>query len=233
MSSLQWRHENQKESTDYGRMVTFGKRRDECTGYMSYSDRVGPSVILLHEFFGLQDPFKDYADALNKEGFTVLAPDLYDGRIAGSIEEAKRFSDELDAEHAALRLKAAKNFLADNWHPRVGVIGFSLGAFLGIQLAEDEGLEAAVAYYGIGNVDPANFDAPLQFHLAETDEWEPLEDVQPAIQGWVDAGLDAEVHVYEGTGHWFANPSMPDAFDAEAADLAWGRTVEFLRHHLA
>ena len=231
--SLQWRHENEKESVEYGRMVTFGKRRDECTGYMSYSDRVGPSVILLHEFFGLQDPFKDYADALNKEGFTVLAPDLYDGQIARSVEEAKGLSDALDGDRAALRLKAAKNFLADNWHPRVGVIGFSLGAWLGIQLAQDAGLEAAVAYYGIGDIDPAEFDAPLQFHLAEVDDWEPLEEVQPAIQGWIDAGVDAEVHVYEDTGHWFANPSMPDAFDAEAANLAWERTVEFLRHHLA
>ena len=233
MSSLQWRHENQKESAEYGREVTFGKRRDECTGYMSYSDRVGPSVILLHEFFGLQDPFKDYADALNREGFTVLAPDLYDGRLASSVDEAKAFADKLDAEHVSARLKAAKSFLADNWHPRVGVIGFSMGAFFGIQLAEDEGLEAAVAYYGIGNIDPATFDSPIQFHLAEVDEWEPLEEVQPEIERWIESGLDAELHVYEDTGHWFANPSVPSAFDADAAQVAWNRTVDFLRHHLA
>lgn len=214
-------------------MVTFGKRRDECTAYMSHSDRVGPSVILLHEFFGLQEPFKDYADALNEAGFTVLAPDLYDGRIASSVDEAKSFADGLDDAQVSARLKAAKNFLADNWHPRVGVIGFSLGAWLGVQLASEEGLEAAVAYYGIGPVDPKNCDTPLMFHLAETDEWEPLEEVQPAIQEWVAAGVDAEVHVYEGTGHWFANPSVPGAFDANAAELAWDRTIEFLRHHLA
>lgn len=231
--SLQWRGENQKEPNDYSRTVIFGKRRDEGTGYMSYSDRVGPSVILLHEFFGLQQSFKDYADALASEGFTVLAPDLYDGRVAESVEEAKSLADSLDAEHAARRLKAAKSFLADNWHPRVGVIGFSLGAFLGIELAQNEGLEAAVAYYGIGAIEPAECDSPLMFHLAETDEWEPLEEVQPAIEKWIAEGLDAEVHVYEGTGHWFANSAVPDAFDAEASALAWSRTVEFLRHHLA
>lgn len=231
--SLQWREENQKKPNDYSKTVTFGRRRDEGTGYMSYSERVGPSVILLHEFFGLQQSFKNYADALAGEGFTVLAPDLYDGRIAGSVEEAKSFSDSLDAEHATRRLKAAKSFLADNWHPRVGVVGFSLGAWLGIELAQNEGLEAAVAYYGTGPIEPAEFDSPVMFHLAETDEWEALEDVQPTIEKWIDEGVDAELHVYEGTGHWFANPAVTGAFDAEASALAWSRTVEFLRYHLA
>ncbi|MEA2447008.1 MAG: carboxymethylenebutenolidase, partial [Actinomycetota bacterium] len=73
-------------------MIEFGKRKDAGTGYLARSERVGPCVLVLHEFFGLTQAFKDMADDLNAEGFTVLAPDLYDGKIASSVEEAKELS---------------------------------------------------------------------------------------------------------------------------------------------
>jgi carboxymethylenebutenolidase len=231
--SIQWRGENTRESSEYGRTVTFGKRKDECTGYLSHSDRVGPGVILLHEFFGLQQTFKDYADALTREGFTVLAPDLYDGRIASSVDEAKEISGSLDDEQVGARLEAARSFLADNWHPRVGIVGFSMGAWLGMDFAAGRDIEAVVTYYGYAPVDPKTFGAPAMLHLAESDEWEPLEEVQAAFEGWPEEAPELEIHVYPGTGHWFANPAVPAAFDEGATELAWSRTVDFLRHHLA
>jgi carboxymethylenebutenolidase len=214
-----------------GEMISFGKRRDAGTGYMARSERVGPGVVLLHEFFGLTDSFKQMADDLNAAGFTVLAPDLYDGVIAETVEEASSMSDDLDVDRVLRQLGAATEHLSANWHPRVGVVGFSLGAWYALKLAQQRSLEAVVTYYGVAMIDIPAWKTPLLAHLAEVDEWTPPEDVAETI-GKLDDEI-AELHTYPGTGHWFANPGVPDAFDPEAAATAWSRTVDFLTHHLA
>jgi pimeloyl-ACP methyl ester carboxylesterase len=140
------------QNRSFRRTIEFGKHRTAGSGYMSYSDRVGPSVILLHEFFGLQQSFKSYADLLNDQGFTVLAPDLYDGAIAESVESAQAMARSLDIERTVGRIKAAAQHLADNWHPRLGVVGFSLGADFAVELAQDFPVEAAVLCYGLGEM---------------------------------------------------------------------------------
>lgn len=223
---------NPNEPKRYSRLTEFGGARDRGSGYLAYSDRIGPGVLLLHEFFGLTDAFKAYCDALNAEGFTALAPDLYDGRIATTVEEAEALSGSLDQEHTMKRLRAAVEHLQANWHPRVGVIGFSLGAWLAGQLAQETPLDATVLYYGTADAGE-RWNGPVLAHLAEVDEWEPLEEMRARMIGLEDAGIDVEAHVYPGTTHWFANRDVTDAFDAEASGLAWERTIEFFRHHLA
>ena len=200
---------------------------------MSFSERAGPGVLVLHEFFGLQQSFRTYADALESEGFTVLVPDLYDGAIAGSVEEARALASALDAEVTMRKIDAAAEHLSSNWHPRLGVVGFSLGADFAWALAHEQKVEATVVYYGVGDTDPGRWGGPVLGHFADNDEWTPLDEVQRSFQDLEEAGIDAEMHVYAGTGHWFANASVDDAFDEEAANLALTRTVDFLRHHLA
>ena len=99
-TSVQWRDENQREPSRYGRTVTFGNLRDRATGYMSYSERVGPGIVVLGGSVEL-------CDWLTEEGFTALAPAL-DG------DDATR--DRV--------LDAAVDHLVDNWHPRVGLLAF-------------------------------------------------------------------------------------------------------------
>jgi carboxymethylenebutenolidase len=214
-------------------MVSFGKGRGAGTGYMAFSDRVGPGVLVLHEFFGLQQSFRDYADALRNSGFTVLVPDLYEGVVARDLAEARSLADALDVDHALRRLTAAAEHLTANWHPRLGCVGFSLGAYLASALAQEGTLEATVLYYGLGEVEPANWRGSLLGHFAERDEWEDLAVANDVFKALEEHGVEAELHVYPGTGHWFANPGVENAYEARAAELARERTIDFLRYHLA
>jgi carboxymethylenebutenolidase len=214
-------------------MIDFGKHRTAGTGYISYSDRVGPSVILLHEFFGLQGSFKSYADLLNDQGFTVLAPDLYDGAIADSVESAKTMAQGLDVDRTMGRIKAAAEHLTDNWHPRLGVVGFSLGANFAVDLAQALPVEATVLYYGLGDIDLEAWRSPLLGHFAEQDEWESCADAKTVFDDLQGHGVEAEMHVYPNVGHWFANAAVPSAYDESTSELAFERTAEFFQYHLS
>jgi carboxymethylenebutenolidase len=214
-------------------MVDFGTRRTGGTGYMAYSDRVGPGVLVLHEFFGLQQSFKSYADALNEQGFTVLVPDLYDGVVADSIDTARALARSLDLDRAGDRIRAAYEHLESNWHPLVGVVGFSLGASLAVGLAQESGAEAAVLYYGVGDFDPDVWVSACLGHFAEQDQWVPPAQVEAAFSRLAPVEPELEVYVYPGVGHWFANSDVPSAYDPATAQLAFQRTADFLHHHLS
>ncbi len=226
---------NENEPAKHSGVVEFGGRSDGGRGYLSHSQRVGPSVLLLHEWFGLQEAFTNYADRFRDEGFTVLAPDLYDGYIASTVEEAETKMKATDADEKTMkRVRAAANFLTENWHPRLGVVGFSMGAAYAAMLASSHPVEATVIYYSAWpGEDPANWSGPALAHFAENDEFEPKEDCEAFVTTLADNGVEVEGHFYPGTGHWFANSSAPRGYDPEAAELAFQRTVEFFRHHLA
>jgi carboxymethylenebutenolidase len=221
------------QNRSFRRTIEFGKHRTAGSGYMSYSDRVGPSVILLHEFFGLQQSFKSYADLLNDQGFTVLAPDLYDGAIAESVESAQAMARSLDIERTVGRIKAAAQHLADNWHPRLGVVGFSLGADFAVELAQDFPVEAAVLYYGLGDIQAHKWRSPLLGHFADQDEWTSFSEAEVAFAELQANGVETEMHLYPDTGHWFANADVPSAYNPVAAELAFQRTADFFQYHLS
>jgi carboxymethylenebutenolidase len=214
-------------------MVDFGRRRDAGRGYMARSDRVGPCVLLLHEFFGLQESFEEYADRLNAEGFTVLVPDMYDGAVARNVEEAVALRDAVDADALMRKLGAAADLLVDNWHPRLGVLGFSLGADFAVALATRRPVEALVLYYGVGDLAEGGWRGPTLGHFAADDEWTPLEHVEEQFERLDAGGVDAEMLVYPGAGHWFANSAVPGSYDDAAAEAAFRSTCDFLHHHLA
>ena len=231
--SFSLRPENTKEPRSFGNTITFGRGKSKGTGYLSHSERSGPGVLILHEFFGLTPSFRGYADRLSDEGFTALAVDLYDGAIAANVEEAKALASSLDHQTRMRMLSNALEHLTDNWHPRVGVVGFSLGAWFAASLAQEKRPDAAVLYYGTGDLSAARLTCPLLGHFAETDEWEPLEDITAQFDKLEADGADVEMIVYPGTGHWFANSDVPNAFAEKAAEGAWESTLGFLRHHLA
>jgi carboxymethylenebutenolidase len=212
-----------------GETTRFGGGRNTGTGYLARSEPVGPCVLVLHEFFGMTPSFIRYAEKLREQRFTVLVPDLYDGVVAGTVEEAKALAGSLDGERTVASLVEAVEHMRMNWHPRVGAIGFSLGAYLATELAQATQLDAVALYYGFSEIHESRWDAPLLVHAAEHDEWDSLEDLRAALS----PVPDAELHVYPGTGHWFANEDVPDAFALEASSLAFERTVGFLTHHLS
>jgi carboxymethylenebutenolidase len=157
-------------------------------------------------------------------------PDLYgDGATTADVDEAEALAQRVLGEGDALteRLLEVRRGLADP----VAVVGFSLGATTALRLlAADPTLRAAVLYYGTGEV-PAVARVPVLGHFADQDPFEPMEWVRTFEQQLKDAGARPEFHVYDGAHHWFAEPGRPE-HDAAAADLAWTRTVEFLRREL-
>ena len=212
-----------------GETTRFGGGRRSGTGYLAYQQPVGPCVLILHEFFGMTPFFTSLADRLRDERFTALVPDVYEGAIASNVDEAKTLARSLDGDRTIGTLVEAVEHMRMNWHPRVGVIGFSLGASLATALAQETQLDAAVLYYGFSEIDPGRWSAPLLAHAAEHDEWDSVEDLRAALA----PVPDAEIHVYPDTGHWFANEDVPDAFAPDAATIAHARTLEFLTHHLS
>lgn len=194
----------------------------------------GPGVLVLHAWWGLNDPIKNFCSRLAEAGFVAFAPDLYHGKVAATITDAETLANALNADQAwaaiaaAIRLLAAKS-APDT--PGLAVIGFSLGAYFALELSnrDPDQIRSVVIFYGSGPDNFSNARAVYLAHFAETDPYEPPENVaflQAALQR---AKRPATFHTYPGTGHWFFEPDRTDAFNPAAASLAWERTLAFLR----
>jgi carboxymethylenebutenolidase len=195
-----------------------------------------PGVALYHAWWGLNDDVRSFADRLAAAGFSVLAPDMFGGEVATTIDDADRLSSSADEDRCkAISLAAVDRLAARPGAPRgIGVVGFSFGAAWAIWVpTQRDRVAATVAYYGTwtGSV-LAKASAPVLGHFAEDDPYETAETVTEFEGGLRDAGREADVHRYPGTGHWFAEPSQ-NAYRAAEANLAFDRTVAFLRRHLA
>jgi len=201
--------------------------------YLAAPARGGPGVLVLHAWWGLKPFFKQVCDRLAEQGFTALAPDLYQGRIAQTIDEAKALMQERQSELMGETVKAAKTHLLSTVKGKsIAIIGFSMGAGWAIDTAADAPeVSAAVLFYGAGEADFTHAKAKFLGHFAEVDEWESLDYVREMEQSMKAAGLDVTIHVYPGVGHWFVEEDRPE-FDATAAKLAWDRTFEFLKKTL-
>jgi carboxymethylenebutenolidase len=197
----------------------------------------------MHAWWGLNDYFTGLADRLASEGFVVLAPDLYDGKIGTTIDEAKELIGALENNEgyrqAIKKEEAALNYLLK--HPavtrdKVCAIGFSMGVAYAAWLATlRPEVKAVVMFYGgsdLGEDFVAETDAAVLGHFAEVDEWEPTEYVRKLEGHLKDAGRDVTFYYYSDVGHWFMEDNRPDVYNRDAADLAWERTVAFLREQL-
>ncbi len=198
----------------------------------------GPGVLVLHAWWGLNDFFKQVCDRLAREGFVALAPDLYHGNIATTIEEAQRLSKERDDKQALADMLAAVTYLRQ--HPAVqgqgiGCVGFSMGAWSAFELSCVCPLDivAVAAFYGSGpEADYSAARAVYQGHFAVGDEWEEDEYVNQLETRLREAGREVTFYRYSGVGHWFMEENRPDVYNAEAARLAWQRTLDFLHSAL-
>lgn len=203
-------------------------------GYLAEPDSGrGPGVLVLHPWWGLNDSVKQMCDGLAQSGFTVLAPDLYRGAgVATTIEDAERMSGAIDVPRAEQVALGAFDHLGAMVDGAVGVIGFSMGVGYGLWLTRKRGerVGGVVVFYGTAG--HAGEAAPLLGHFAEDDPYESAEAVAELEQELASGGRLAAIHRYPGTGHWFAEPDRPE-FNAAAAELAWERTLEFLRQRLS
>ena len=198
----------------------------------------GPGVLLLPAWWGLNDFFKTLCDRLANEGFVALAPDYYGGKVAATVEEAAGLEGSLDHQAVIETSKAIVSFLLAHPsvnRPRLGVIGFSLGAYLACSLAPtlpDE-IAALVTFYGIGEGKFEDMRAAVLSHGAERDEWDAAPKDMAAFEAKLKAaGLETHFYTYPDTDHWFFEENVPEAYRRDAAQLAWERTLTFLREKL-
>ncbi len=207
---------------------------DQPPGYLAEPKAgTGPGLLVLHPWWGLSSAIRAFCDRLVDQGFVAFAPDLYRGQVADTIEEAELLSSALQSEQVDADLADALTFLADRTQSRTpgfGVIGFSLGAFfaLGLSIEKPDLIRCVVIFYGTG---PGSFQgarAAYLGHFAETDPYEPPAAVKGLEAALHEAGRPVTFYTYKGTGHWFFEPDRSDAYDHEAAELAWDRTVSFL-----
>ncbi len=208
------------------------------SGYLALPEGgKGAGVLVLHAWWGLNDFFVGMCERLAQEGFVALAPDLYDGAIASTIEEAQQLQKEVPFEPMQEKALQALDILRN--YPgvegeQVGVLGCSMGASWAVLLSETRAAEiaAAVLFYGLGEADYTVARSAYLGHFAENDLWDPVEQARMVEAEMRSAGRDVTFYVYPGVGHWFIEENRPDAYHVESAQLAWERTNAFLKAHL-
>lgn len=209
-------------------------------GYLAIPEKgTGQGILVLHAWWGLTPDFTAVCDRLAENGFVALAPELYlGGATATTIPEAEALltsQDEATVVGPIVHAAAAQlRNLSYSDSGSLGVIGFSMGAYWALYLAQafPDDFGAVVAVYGTNDDDFAASNAAFLGHFAEVDEYEPLEGVQALEARIRDAGKAGTFHIYPGTKHWFFEPSRPE-YDAAAAELVWARTLAFLHEQLA
>jgi carboxymethylenebutenolidase len=196
----------------------------------------GPGVLVLHAWWGLNDTMKAFCTRLAESGFVAFAPDLYHGKVADNIPDAEALGKALDTNHlqAKADIADATEFLrarVEQTDGGLAVIGFSLGAYYALHLAaaDPEHLRSVVLFYGTGGDDFSDSRATYLGHFAENDEFEPPSNVDDLEQALRRAGRPVTFHRSSGTGHWFFEPDRAESFNQAAADLAWQRTLAFLK----
>ena len=214
--------------------LAFGDRT--ARAYVRIPNGATTGVVVLHAWWGLNDDVIAYADRLADAGFGVLAPDMFNGQVTAEIREAERLSGEGDASSPEVVAFNAVDRLAERLPAAapMATLAFSFGApYATWTPSERPTVVGTVVYYGAwADTWVTKSNAPLLGHFAEDDPFTSAEDVSAFETAFRNAGRAITTHVYPDTRHWFAEPSRPE-YRPEAADLAFERTLEFLRAALA
>lgn len=193
-----------------------------------------PAVLVVHEWWGLNDHIRDITRRLAREGFRALAPDLYDGRTTHDAGEAGRLMAGLDPQEALGKLQAGLDW-AGAGSGEAGVVGFCMGGGLALALAaRDERIGAAVPFYGQVPGDDVleGLRGGVLFFAAGRDPWITLDETERLAAYIRQSGLPGEVVRYEDADHAFFNDTRPEVYRQDLAAEAWTRATDFLREHL-
>ncbi|MBK5221297.1 MAG: dienelactone hydrolase family protein [Acidimicrobiia bacterium] len=226
-----------------GDMVEFPSNGSTGQGYLAVPESgAGPGVVVIQEWWGLVPHIQEVCDRYAAEGFVALAPDLYRGESTIEPDEAGKLMMALNLQRAATDMSGAVTYLLDHdavTSATVGVTGFCMGGGLALVLACNEGerIGACVPFYGVipwpdAQPDWSQLEAPVQGHFAENDGTFGPDAVAELETRLNDLGKQAELIVYPAVDHAFFNDTRPEVYDAEAAQLAWSRTLGFFRAHL-
>jgi carboxymethylenebutenolidase len=212
---------------------------NELMGYLARPETEGalPAVVVIQEWWGLNEHIRDVARRFASEGFVALAPDLYGGVSTTEPDEAQKLAMDLDTEAAVQEIDQAAAFLLEQEFVtggQVGVVGFCMGGGLSLRAGSaSENVGAVVAFYG--RTPPAEeiaeIQAPVLGLYGAEDGGIPVSDVEAMEETLNEAGIENEIHIYEGAEHAFFNETR-QSYNAEAAEDAWPRTLAWFREHL-
>lgn len=196
-----------------------------------------PGLVLVQEFWGVNDHVRSLADRFAAAGFITLAPDLYHGKITKDANEAMQLMNALDGKQAMDDIAGAVAALLA--HPRasgkVGITGFCMGGAYTFAAASAIGeIAAAVPFYGVPpaeRLDFAKMKAPILAHFAKRDQWATPAKAEEIQKGVAAHHGSMKLEVYDAD-HAFMNDTRPEVYAPEAAKLAWDRTIAFLHQHL-
>jgi len=218
--------------------VTFKSGDETASGFLATPAGKGPfpAVLVIHEWWGLDEWVKDQARALAREGYVALAPDLYRGKVTANPEEAHQLMMGAPQDRILRDLKAAYAWLqvlSDVKKDRIGAIGWCMGGRWTLELATKEPtLAAVVAYYGAPPTDPAaiaRIKAPILGNFGGDDKGPAPDQVRAFEEAMKKAGKSVDIKIYDGAGHAFANVNNPwGGYREAAAKDAWARTTAFL-----
>lgn len=206
----------------------------EIQGYLAPAENAKGAIVVLQEWWGLNDQIKGVCDRFAAAGYTALAPDLYAGRVTQDPDEANHMMTGLDWSGAVQQEVRGALHLLKKTHAKTAVMGFCMGGALtiiaGVELPE---CDAAVCYYGIPPkevADPGAMKVPYLGHFATEDEWCTPEAVEALRADMSSLSTAVEIHEYEGD-HAFFNETRP-VYIRNAAELSWDRTISFLDREL-
>jgi carboxymethylenebutenolidase len=224
-----------------GTTVQFASTPDQGQGYVAVPATKGkhPAVIVIQEWWGLNDWIRDQADRFASQGYVALAPDLYRGKSTADASEAHELMRGLPEDRAMADLKGAFDYLtsrSDVDASRIGVIGWCMGGGYALQLAIAEPrIAAAVINYGHLVTDPntiASINPPILGNFGEADRGIPPDDVRAFDAALKKAGKQSDIKIYPGAGHAFMNPNNKGGYVKSAAKDAWVRIDSFFQRTL-
>ena len=218
--------------------VQFKNGNETIDAFLALPEGPGarPGVILIHEWWGLNDWVKEQAEKLAAQGYVALAVDLYRGKVATDASQAHELMRGLPQDRGVSDLKAAVTYLISRKEvkaDRIGSIGWCMGGGFSIQLAvHDPRLRACVINYGALPTDPNDLQqigAAVLGNFGAEDHGITAADVEAFRKGMTTANRAFDVKVYPGAGHGFENQNNKDGYRAEAAADAWARTLNFFK----
>jgi carboxymethylenebutenolidase len=216
--------------------VSYPSGDETVQGYLAQPTSAGrhPAVIVIHEWWGLNDWVKEQADKFAEQGYVALAVDLYRGKVVTDSEQAHELSRGLPQDRGVRDLIAAFNYLAsrpDVDPAKIGDVGWCMGGTYSIQLAVHEPQLAGCAVnYGSLPTDPTDIQqikAPVLGNFGALDRGITPDSVHAFEKAMQAAGKTIDAKIYDGAGHAFENPNNRGGYRAEAAADAWARMLAF------
>ena len=227
------------EFTEFGKYSIMAEivKYDGFSGYLAKPETAGsyPGVIVIHEWWGLNDNITETAEKIASHGYVVLAVDLF-GEVAVESQKAMEMMSKFEQEAGTDNMNSAVTYLQNNYSvDKIGSIGWCFGGGQSLNLAlNNEDMDASVIYYGRLVTEPeilSKIQWPVLGIFAELDQGIPVSQVREFENSLNELGISNEIYIYPGVDHAFANPTGERYAPVETDD-AWQKTLKFLKENL-